>query len=52
MLLMTKDLELNEEQKWLSHEEYYNYLKIIIKKNSHENNNDNNGDTIIKLIID
>ena len=50
MLLIIKELRLNENPKWISYEDYYNFLKIIIKTNYHDNNNANCEDTLIKII--
>ena len=32
ILLIKKDLNINENPKWISYEDYYNFLKILIKK--------------------
>ena len=50
MLLMIKDLNLNENPKWISYEEFYNFLKIIIKKNYNDINDEKCEDTLIKII--
>ena len=31
-MLLMKNLDINEHQKWINYEEYYFFLKIIIKK--------------------
>ena len=33
MMLMIKSLDIKEEPKWISYDEYYKYLKNVIKKN-------------------
>ena len=50
MLLMIKDLNLNENPKWISYEEFYNFLQIIIKKNYNDINDEKCEDTLIKII--
>ena len=48
-MLMIKSLDIKEEPKWISYDEYYKYLKNVIKKNIclYNEESENN---IIKII--
>ena len=49
MMLMIKSLDIKEEPKWISYDEYYKYLKNVIKKNICLNNEESENN-IIKII--
>ena len=48
-MLMIKSLDIKEEPKWISYDEYYKYLKNVIKKNICLNNEESENN-IIKII--
>jgi hypothetical protein len=49
-MLMIKSLDIKEEPKWISYDEYYKYLKNVIKNNICLNNKDSSENNIIKII--
>lgn len=50
MIMMIKNLKLNENPKWISYDEIYKYLQIIIKKNCINEKEESSEDCIIKII--
>ena len=50
MIMMINNLKLNENPKWISYDEFYKYLQIIIKKNCIDETHESSEDSIIKII--
>ena len=50
IILMITNLDINKHPKWISYEDYYKYLKIIIKKNTSVESEESSEDNIIKII--
>lgn len=47
---MIKEMDLNQNPKKISYDEYYKYFKIIIKKYINDNKDETTEDNIIKII--